>query len=85
MIFSPLVLNELDHSKLSFGIDGNTSRSDIEEKYKNTQLIEGKANPFNGVIFSKKMFSKISLPKSDIFSGEMKMNINNEPYRQDEI
>ncbi|HAV2209448.1 TPA: glycosyltransferase [Enterobacter cloacae] len=64
---SPLVLNELDHSKLSFGIDGNTSRSDIEEKYKNTQLIEGKANPFNGVIFSRKMLSKIGFPKSDMF------------------
>lgn len=64
---SPLVLNELDHSKLSFGINGNTSLLEFEETYKDTALIEGKANPFNGVLFSNKMLKKIGFPKADMF------------------
>jgi len=46
---SPLVLNELDHSKLSFGIDGNTSRSEMLSKIgfpKSDMFIWGDENEY---------------------------------------
>lgn len=64
---SPLVLNESDTSKLSFGIDNIISLEKIKEKYKSVPLIKNKANPFNGVLFTRKLLERIGFPKADMF------------------
>ncbi|NUU67352.1 glycosyltransferase family 2 protein [Enterobacteriaceae bacterium BIT-l23] len=64
---SPLVLNEKNHEKLSFGINGVISLETIHKLYFDVDVIANKANPFNGVLFSRKMLDLIGLPKSDMF------------------
>lgn len=60
---SPLVLSKEDPSKLSFG---DVSRSEMES-YAEDGIIVGAANPFNGVLFSRKVVDVIGYPVREMF------------------
>lgn len=62
---SPLVVSEHNNDLLSFGINGEKLVSNVVNK--NIELIEGVANPFNGILLTKRLVDTIGLPKKDMF------------------
>ena len=67
---SPLVLSFTDKNKSAFGED----RYDSIIKDANNGIILNRANPFNGVLFSKKLVCEVGYPKKEMFIWGDEMN-----------
>lgn len=64
---SPLVVS-IDHKgNLAFPYLKEKTLKDAKDKYGENGIINNYSNPFNGVIFSKKMVEKIGYPKKEMF------------------
>jgi len=69
---APLVINIENKNELSFGIFDivhNQKLKTLQDVQKNTKtkIYEGTANPFNGVLLSKKLIKNIGYPIKDMF------------------
>ncbi len=68
----PLVIDDFNNKSLSFGLYNKKTRSkisSIEQAYyfQKNGIIEGTANPFNGILISNKLVSEIGFPKKEMF------------------
>lgn len=63
---SPLVVSIENPQEPSFSTLGSNNINQIKEQYKDG-IIRGHANPFNGILLSKKFLSQVGFPKKDMF------------------
>ena len=69
---APLVINCNNHDELSFGLYEEKQKKIIKkmsdiDSLGNQDFIEGVANPFNGVLLSKKIVKNIGFPMKEFF------------------
>lgn len=64
---SPLVVSLDNDGYLAFPYLKEKTISEAIEKYGDSGIINNYSNPFNGVLFSKKMVGKIGYPKKEMF------------------
>lgn len=62
---APVVLSDEDNDSCSF-TDTHESYSEFIKKADN-DIIKGKASPFNGILLSNKLVTKVGYPKKDMF------------------
>lgn len=60
---SPLVLDKDDHTHMAFG---NLSLKDVANIAVDG-VMKGRANPFNGILYSRKLIETIGYPEKDMF------------------
>ena len=60
---SPLVLDKENHKKMAFGKLGVDDLPSLTEN----GIMIGRANPFNGILFSRQLITEVGYPEKDMF------------------
>lgn len=60
---SPLVLDKENHKKMAFGKLGVDDLPPLTEN----GIMIGRANPFNGILFSRQLIAEVGYPEKDMF------------------